>query len=489
MRTIIVLDSDHEMGLGASVTRLLTAGLLDIEVRHIEFGAGEALPPLHGGAAEAPVDGAAGEGAAACFLVLSRAALAAARAVLAELHERAGAVPVIAVLARAEPDEVLGLLELGVHDFLVPPLEACAVLPRLWRVLGMAAPAGGGAVADSSAAHGGRPERTAAAARAADPRQLNLIGESRSFAAVFEMLRPIAQSNAAVLISGETGTGKELFARSIHYLSARAKKPFVAVNCGAIPTELVENELFGHERSAFTGAHAARPGLVQEAEGGTLFLDEVDSLPLLAQVKLLRLLEEKEYRPLGAARACRADVRILAAANGDLEQAVAAGRLRQDLYYRLNVLPLHLPPLRERRQDIPLLARHFLDRYTRENGRPPARFAAAAMQRLLAYDWPGNVRELEHAVERAVVLAPPGAVIDDPGIAPPSRQNQAGETHTQAKARAVARFEEGYIRGLLLAHDGNISRAARAADKNRRAFWELIRKHRIDARSFRQDRS
>jgi two-component system, NtrC family, response regulator GlrR len=317
----------------------------------------------------------------------------------------------------------------------------------------------------------------------------HMVGESPAFLAAIEKVPLVARCDATVLISGETGTGKELVARAIHYLSPRAKKPFVAVNCGAIPPELVENELFGHERSAFTGATASQTGLIQEAEGGTLFLDEVDSLPLLAQVKLLRFLQEKEYRPLGAGRMLKADVRVVAAANSDLEGAVEAGRLRQDLYYRLSVIPLHLPALRERREDIPLLARHFLAKYAREMGQPARGLSPGALQTLLDHPWPGNVRELEHVVQRAVVLSQDqGEVGAGHVVLPRSRRSAArpaAEGFQQAKARAVAEFEAAYIRDLLLLHQGNISRAAKSAEKNRRAFWELIRKHGIDAESFR----
>jgi two-component system response regulator GlrR len=297
----------------------------------------------------------------------------------------------------------------------------------------------------------------------------------------------VARCDASVLISGETGTGKEVIARAIHHLSPRCRKPFLAVNCGAIPTDLVENELFGHERSAFTGASSQQDGVVQEAEGGTLLLDEIDSLPLLAQVKLLRFLQEKEYRPLGSSRTRKADVRVLAAANSDLESAVRQGRMRQDLYYRLNVLPFHLPPLRERREDIPRLARHFLAGFTAGRERSSQGFSPHALQALLDYDWPGNVRELEHVIERAVVLSRGGDLIREQSILLPraAAGAPAAESFQKAKARAVARFEASYIRDILLAHQGNISRAAKAADKDRRAFWELIRKHGIDASTSR----
>jgi two-component system response regulator GlrR len=313
-----------------------------------------------------------------------------------------------------------------------------------------------------------------------------LVGESPSFLAVLERIPLVSRCDASVLISGETGTGKEMIARAIHHLSPRSRKPFLAVNCGAIPTDLVENELFGHERSAYTGASSQQDGVVQEAEGGTLLLDEVDSLPLLAQVKLLRFLQEKEYRPLGSSRTRKADVRVLAAANGDLETAVRQGRMRQDLYYRLNVLPFHLPPLRERREDIPRLAHHFLACYSAGRERPSPGFSTHALQALLDYDWPGNVRELEHVIERAVVLSQDGDLIHEVSILlPRAAAAPAQESFQKAKARAVARFEAAYIRNLLSAYQGNISHAAKAADKDRRAFWELIRKHGIDARSFR----
>jgi two-component system, NtrC family, response regulator GlrR len=287
-----------------------------------------------------------------------------------------------------------------------------------------------------------------------------------------------------VLISGETGTGKELFARAIHDLSPRASQPFVPLNCGAIPAELAESELFGHERGAFTSAHAASRGVIREAQGGTLFLDEVTSLTLPIQVKLLRFLQEKEVRPLGAGALHRVDVRVIAAADHALEGHVRDGRFRRDLYYRLNTIPICLPPLRERREDIPLLTRFFLARF---GGDLDISFSDEALEKLLGYDWPGNVRELEHVVERTVVMSPERTIrgwhVALPGIsdeAPP-------KDFRTAKSRIVLLFEHKYLEELLTAHSGNISRAARAAGKNRRALWELIRKHGISVERFRQE--
>lgn len=310
----------------------------------------------------------------------------------------------------------------------------------------------------------------------------HLVGESPSFLAELRKIPLIAQYTTTVLIAGETGTGKEVCARAIHYLSPRAAKPFVPVNCGAIPVDLVENELFGHERGAFTDAVVAQPGLIDEAGGGTLFLDEIDCLPLLAQVKLLRFLQERQYRPLGSTKTRDADVRVIAATNTDLEDAMRTGKLRRDLYYRLNTIPLMLSPLRERREDILLLARHFLTKYTHEYGKPVTGFSAEAVQKLLLYHWPGNVRELEHIVERAVLLTA-HVVISAADIGLPHADEV--ESFHQAKTKVITQFERDYVQGLLLAYQGNIAKAARAAQKNRRAFWQLLRKHHIDAQRFK----
>jgi len=263
------------------------------------------------------------------------------------------------------------------------------------------------------------------------------------------------------------------------------RHPFVPVNCGAIPAELVENELFGHNRGAFTGATTSMLGLIPEAEGGTLFLDEIDCLPLLAQTKLLRFLQEGEYRPLGSSKSRRADVRVIAASNVNLENAVKEGKLRQDLYYRLNIVSLNLPPLRQRREDIPLLADHFLAKYADEFNRSVSGLSQPAMQKLILYDWPGNVRELENSIERAVMLTETECIRELDIILPHAEAGVAGESFQQSKAKIINQFERTYIQSLMVAHRGNIAQAARAAKKNRRAFWELIRKHNIDVRSFR----
>jgi DNA-binding NtrC family response regulator len=318
-----------------------------------------------------------------------------------------------------------------------------------------------------------------------------LVGSAPAFLRMVRRVPVIAGSMASVLLLGETGTGKEVFAQAIHYTSPRARGPWVAINCAAIPSELVESELFGHTRGAYTHAVAAREGLGQEAECGTLFLDEIDSMPLMAQAKLLRFLQDKEYRMVGSNQRRTADVRVIAASNHDVRRAVAAGTFRQDLFFRLNVLNLTLPPLRERREDIVTLARHFLAQANRECGRQVSGLTVDALRCLFAYDWPGNLRELKHVLQRAVLLAQGSTLqaadieLDGRVSSAASEEGDAAISFREAKARAVEAFERHYLEQLLLQSHGNITEAARAARKNRRAFFELLRRHAIDAGHFR----
>jgi two-component system, NtrC family, response regulator GlrR len=309
-----------------------------------------------------------------------------------------------------------------------------------------------------------------------------IIGESPAFVALLRQIASIAKHDVCVLILGETGTGKEVFARSIHYCSQRSGKPFIPVNCGAIPVDLLENEFFGHESGAFTSANCPRRGILKEADGGTLFLDEVDCLPPFAQVKLLRFLQDGQFRPLGSVSTYSADVRVVAASNANFKEILESGRLRKDLYYRLNVLSMQLPPLREREGDIVLLARYFLAKYADKFKVQVRDFSTAALQRLLYHPWPGNVRELENVIQRAVVLAD-HEIISPDDIPIEDRESRLEEqSFRRLKAKAIDQFEQNYLRRLLLIHEGNISKAARAAGKDRRAFWELMRKHDITAR-------
>jgi DNA-binding NtrC family response regulator len=369
-------------------------------------------------------------------------------------------IPLLVVVDEAEPDEMIEWIRDLAADFLTKPFKKIDVLPRLWRLLDQPS------------------ESETQSLRVKEELGMRqLVGESETFLTEIEKLPLVAKCDASVLISGETGTGKELCARAIHYLSRRAGRSFLPVNCGAIPVELTENELFGHVSGAFTGAKTSRRGLIDEANGGTLFLDEIDCLPLMAQVKLLRFLQEKEYRPLGATKTLKADVRVIAATNADCEAAVREGKLRQDLYYRLNVIQLRLPSLRDRREDIPLLAHHFLNKYATEFDKQVSGFSPDAIRKLILYEWPGNVRELEHVIMRAMILSTK-PIICAVNISI-SESEPVPESFQEAKNRMVEQFEKTYIKGLLLSNHCNISRSAKAAQKNRRAFWELIRKHHI----------
>jgi DNA-binding NtrC family response regulator len=320
----------------------------------------------------------------------------------------------------------------------------------------------------------------------AGPQAGSIIGQSDAFVRVMDKVAPLASAKAPVLILGETGTGKELFARALHYQGARHGKPFVPVNCGGVPDHLFENELFGHAKGAYTDATSHQSGLINEAEGGTLFLDEIDTLTPSAQVKLLRFLQDGEYRPLGSGRSVKSDVRVIAATNADLREKVEKKVFRDDLYHRLNVLSLYVPSLRERLSDIPLLATHFMERYSRQYGQEPVHLSPNALQKLLSYSWPGNVRELEAVVQRSVVLCSQSVLQpEDIDIALPYRfESPNAESLRQAKSTAMGDFERNYLATLLATHHGNVSHAARAAGKDRRTLQRLLRKYKIDRDSF-----
>jgi len=324
----------------------------------------------------------------------------------------------------------------------------------------------------------------------------NMLGQSQAIDGVRAQLRCYAGCDVQVLIEGETGTGKELAAREIHYASVRRDYPFVPVNCGAIPDSLIENELFGHDRGAFTDARGAQPGLIDHARGGTLFLDEVDTLSCKGQVTLLRFLQDKEYRPVGGGAARVSNARIISATNVCLEREVAAGHFRRDLQYRLNTLYVYLPPLHERAGDVALIAEHFIDAVAQRLQGPPKRWGEDAMQALAAYAWPGNVRELDNVVLRAY-LRTEGPVIGlaelvaaEPAFAKHAQVAQAS-THqpdgsfSAAKTQAIRKFERDYLTQLMRQTYGNISAAARLSGTERRQLGKLLSKHGIGAKPFR----
>jgi DNA-binding NtrC family response regulator len=303
----------------------------------------------------------------------------------------------------------------------------------------------------------------------------NLVGRDPVFRHIAERLADCARATFPILITGETGTGKEMCARAVHFLSDRRNQPFIPVDCASLPDHLFENELFGHARGAYTDAHGEQRGLAALADGGTLFLDEIDSLSLTAQSKLLRFLQEHQFKPLGFERFVRANVRITAASNRNLEQLTAEKRFRLDLYYRLDVLHLVLPPLRERRGEVVLLANHFLQSHLPAGVRKS--FSQAALNRLTGYAWPGNVRELLNVVQRAIAFAR-GAQISASDISLPARSstNVDGDFRG-AKQATIEAFEREYVQELLRKHAGNITHAAQEAGKERRAFGRLAKKY------------
>jgi DNA-binding NtrC family response regulator len=321
-----------------------------------------------------------------------------------------------------------------------------------------------------------------------------IIGQSSAMRAVFRLVEGVAAASSTVLILGESGTGKELIARAIHRRSARATRPFVAVNCSSIPDTLIESELFGHVKGAFTNANTSRAGLFEVADKGTLFLDEVGDLSLAAQVKLLRALQEGEIKRVGSNETRVVDVRVVAATNVDLAEKITAGRFREDLYYRLNVIPIELPALRERRDDVPILAQHFLRKFARKSGKEIRRLSPEALAALTAFGWPGNVRQLENAIERAVVLARGDELtVDDlpdamgeKAVAKPADTGNAIDVvaraladvpYAEAKRRVVRDFDRAYALHLLERSNGNVSEAARLAGLDRSNFRRVLRKH------------
>jgi DNA-binding NtrC family response regulator len=318
-----------------------------------------------------------------------------------------------------------------------------------------------------------------------------LIGKAPAFEHVMSRLPTLAHTDGVVLITGETGTGKELVARAIHQLGPRASRPFVAVNCGSLVDTLLEGELFGHERGAFTDAHARRQGLVAHAAGGTLFLDEAETLTPRAQVTLLRVVQERTFRLLGSPSEQRIDIRFLAATNARLDHLVHTGQFRADLYYRLCMFSISLPPLRERRQDIALLAGHFLVKHGRIASCVP-QLSAAAAEALLAFDWPGNVRELESAIVRAIHSARNGLIqvadLDLPAlpahVGPPAPLLAGSHSYKTEKRRVVETFERQYLAQLMKDHHGNVTRAANAAGKERRDLGKLLKRYGFDPRQF-----
>ena len=318
----------------------------------------------------------------------------------------------------------------------------------------------------------------------ADFERQNIIGRSEAMKRVFDAVALAAETGSNVFISGESGTGKGLVARALHQLSDRRDNPFISINCAAIPATLLESELFGFEKGAFTGASTSKKGLFVQADSGIIFLDEISEIPLAMQGKLLKALEEKEFYPLGAHKTVKVDIRIVSASNKDIEQEVKQGNFRSDLFYRVHVIPIKLPPLRERTEDIPLLTEHFLDKVAGKLKRHVKSLSPPAMQKLMIYTWPGNVRELENIIECAVVMSTEDVISEEMIILP---GQEMGEHSFKPFKESKQNFERHYLVQLMKISRGNVSQASRLAGKYRADLYELLEKYGINPLDFRQN--
>jgi len=380
------------------------------------------------------------------------------------IHRQHPALPVIILTAHGTIPDAVSATQRGVFGFLTKPFDSQELLQKVASAIALAGDSPGDA-----------PE-------ASGEWRAGIITRSPQMEDLLRQARRVADSDASVLIYGDSGTGKELLARAIHRASARRDEPFVAVNCGAIPEPLLESELFGHARGAFSGAVQAHKGLFQAADRGTIFLDEIGDMPLALQVKLLRVLQEGEVRPVGATASVPVDVRVISATHRDLETQKSSGRFREDLYYRLNVVSMRLPPLADRREDIPLLATHFLRRLAERYKRPVPSLAPDAMALLIAAPWPGNVRQLLNLLEQAVALATttmiPATLVQS------ALREDASALVPFEEARKE--FERDYLVRLLKITGGNVTQAAQLAKRNRTEFYKLLQRHRLEPAMFKE---
>lgn len=375
-----------------------------------------------------------------------------------EIQKGHPGMPVIILTAHGSIPDAVAATQQGVFSFLTKPVDKDALYKAIDEALEQRSPA------------------TDEAWRQA------IVTRSPLMLRLLEQAGMVAQSDVSVLINGRSGTGKEIVAQAIHNASPRHDKPFVAINCGALPEQLLESELFGHARGAFTGAVSNREGLFQAAEGGTLFLDEIGDMPVALQVKLLRVLQERKVRPLGSNRDIEINVRIISATHRDLPKAMARGEFREDLFYRLNVVNLKIPPLSERTEDIPLLANHLL-RQSADRHKPFVRaFSSDAMKRLMAAKWPGNVRQLVNVIEQCVALTSSPVIGDALVEQALEGENTALPTFVEARNQ----FELNYLRKLLQITKGNVTHAARMAGRNRTEFYKLLSRHELDANDFKE---
>ena len=400
-------------------------------------------------------------------VVLLEADPAPSPASIRELVTLGGGVRV--VLAATGSDGAAAATRSGASDVVAKPFNAAELAFRVGR---------------AAAAAGDRQDKRR-------PRKTDvLIGAGPWIKELYDRIAMVAATDVTVAIFGESGTGKELVARTIHNSSPRHDAPFVVVNCAAIPEPLLEDELFGHVRGAFTDASRDREGLLAAAHTGTLFLDEIGEMPLPLQAKILRVLQSQEFRRIGDDTDRRVDVRIITATNRDLDALVAAGNFRQDLYYRINVFPMHLPPLRERPEDVVMLVHHFVQKYRARLGKPIEAVSPAALARFAGYDFPGNVRELENKVHQAMVVCATTTVEDSDVALPKSRANTARpdveRPFRDLKQEMIDSFEKRYLTELLRVHHGNLAQAARAAGMDRKNLWALVERHGLDRTQFKK---
>jgi two-component system nitrogen regulation response regulator NtrX len=384
---------------------------------------------------------------------------------LKRIRERDPSAVVVMISGHATIQNAVEATQLGAYDILEKPLDTDRILVTLRNATGRID------LAEENAR-----------LKATIESRYEIVGKSFAIRALIEKIEKVADTPARVLITGENGTGKELVARALHRQSPRARKPFVEVNCAAIPGELIESELFGHMKGSFTGAIQDRAGKFEQADGGTLFLDEVGDMSLAAQAKVLRVLQDGEVTRIGGAKARKVDVRVIAATNKKLEDEIAAGRFREDLYYRLNVVPIHVPALRERREDIPLLVEHFLMQFARHDGVAARSIEAAAVERFAAFDWPGNVRELRNTIERLLILS------TGPRVTPADVERLAGaraassgglggleDSKTFEEFKLAA--ERAFLAVKLRQHDWNVAETARTLDMPRSNLYKKIERH------------
>ncbi|KGA59987.1 AAA domain family protein [Proteus vulgaris] len=379
-------------------------------------------------------------------------------ALFAEIQRQQPGMPVIILTAHGSIPDAVAATQQGVFSFLTKPVDRDALYKAIDEALELVT-----TVSDEGWSK-------------------DIVTRSPQMLRLLEQAKLVAQSDVSVLINGQSGTGKEVLAQAIHRASPRAKKPFIAINCGALPEQLLESELFGHAKGAFTGAVSSREGLFQAAEGGTLFLDEIGDMPMALQVKLLRVLQERKVRPLGSNRDIDIDVRILSATHRDLPKAMERNEFREDLFYRLNVVNLRIPTLSERAEDIPVLANHLL-RESAKRHKPFVRsFSTDAMKCLMTASWPGNVRQLVNVIEQCVALTT--APVISEALVTQALQGENTALPTFAEARG--HFEMTYLRKLLQMTKGNVTQAARMAGRNRTEFYKLLSRHELDANDFKE---